>query len=208
MTRFFASPLALGAAIIALALTAGTQAQVTCPSGVELQNNLLSLTCERLRACTHAEVAIRIAHSQTRKGAGADMFRALEKYRYCSQGRGSWTEQQWMDKCTQQGWKVAALITPAQRAEWAIPNGVDLNTTKHCWAHKTKSQYRLYSDGNGFVYEQQHCTQDQDNDGSYEVPEGKYLQLTGYETRVSGSPNCDPIGPNPTDTPKWVEPWD
>ncbi len=134
------------------------------------------------------------------------MFRVLEKYRYCTQGKGSWTEQQWVDKCTQQGWKVVqhflqtnprlpATTAIAAFREYAIPEGVDLQTTPYCVAHKTRSQYKLYFDGNGFVYEQQQCDQDRDNNGS-------------YETLISGAANCSPIGASPETTPKWVAPWD
>ncbi len=193
-------------AVLALSLPMAAQAQATCPSGLELRESLNTLSCERLRQCTHAEVAIRIAHSQTKKG-GAEMFRALERYRYCSQNRGDWTEERWMDKCTQQGWKVSRHFTADFLAEWDIPNGVDIHTTEYCVAHKKNpSRYKLYFDGNGFLYEQQHCEQDRDNDGSFEG-ENRRL-LTGYEARVSGSPNCSPVGPNPTQIPKWVAPWD
>ena len=193
---------------LALALPANpAQAQTTCPSGHELISlPLTAISCERFQQCgSQGEVAVRFASALQSTGSG-DMFRILKKYRYCTQGKGSWTEEQWMDKCTQQGWKVVqhflqtdprqpAVSATAAFRQYAIPAGVDLQTTSYCVAHKTKSQYKLYFDGNGFVYEQQHCEQDRDNNGS-------------YERRVSGSPNCSPVGSSPTGIPKWVAPWD
>ena len=189
------------AALVALLIIPGpaAQAQATCPSGVELKSPSL-ISCERLQQCgSQGEVAVRFASAITGKGDG-DMFRLLEKYRYCTQGKGSWTEQQWVDKCTQQGWKVVAYFfgtiqnPQVQFPDFVIPSDKtrnDLETTPYCAPHKTNpSRYKLYFNGNGFVYEQQHCSQDRDNNGS-------------YETRVSGSPNC-----SDSHTPKWVAPWD
>ena len=187
-------PVAMLAA--ALALPAAVMAQATCPSGAELLN-FERIPCARLQHCTQADVAVRINTAYGKVGSGTIMFGALEKYRYCTQGRGSWSEQQWVDKCTQQGWKAVRHYgnLAATLAQFALPAGVDLNTTAYCVPHRTNSRYRLYFDGNGFVYEHNRCDQDRDNNGS-------------YETRVSGSPNCSPVGSSPTQVPKWVAPWD
>ena len=176
---------------VTLTLPMAAQAQTTCPSTISQ-----SSSCEQLRRCTHAEVAVKTLGN----------WRALENYRYCTQNKGSWSEQQWVDKCTQRGWKVAAHFysftqnTPAGAFPgFAIPDGVThttLETTPYCVAHKTNpSRYRLYFNGNGFVYEQQQCDQDRDNNGS-------------YETVVMGDDNCSPVGITPTQVPKWVAPWD
>ncbi len=184
------------ATLPALALPSAVMAQATCPSGAELLN-FERIPCARLRHCTQADVAVRINTAYGRKGSGTIMFGALERYRYCTQGRGSWSEQQWVDKCTQQGWKVVRRYSPLTTTlpGFALPAGVDLNTTPYCVLHKTNPRYRVYFDGNGFLYQHNQCDQDRDNNGS-------------YETRVSGSPNCSPAGPSPTQVPKWVAPWD